>query len=107
MIQIPGSLIVGNSVHFIADIFKLPLTPYRFNHSNGSATQYLGTFDNSIFIPDNLPMSDSASNPDGTQLEDWCCDELDQPLDSDADTERISTPEFWAALAGENSPSGK
>ncbi|KAJ5245862.1 hypothetical protein N7468_000845 [Penicillium chermesinum] len=49
-------------------------------------------------------MSDSTSNPNVIQLEDWCRDEPDQQLGSDADTEGMTTPEFWGSLAGGNFP---
>lgn len=54
----------------------------------------LGTFTNPILITDDLPMSDSA-------LEGWHLDEAEH-LHSDASTERMTTPDFWGALAGEN-----
>jgi hypothetical protein len=62
----------------------------------------LGTFANPILIEDESALPDSASNSNMIQVEeDWLRDEPDH-LDSDADNEIMTTPEFYGSLTGGN-----
>lgn len=62
----------------------------------------LGTFANPILIEDEPALPNSASNSNMIQAEeDWLRDEPDY-LDSDADTEIMTTPEFYGFLTGGN-----
>ncbi|KAJ5370036.1 uncharacterized protein N7496_006128 [Penicillium cataractarum] len=62
----------------------------------------LGTFANPILIEDDFALLDSSSDPNVIKVDEgWRCDEPDH-LDSDADTEIMTTPEFWGSLTGGN-----
>lgn len=62
----------------------------------------LGTFANPILIEDEPALPNSASNSNMIQAEaDWLRDEPDN-LDSDADTEIMTTPEFYESLTSGN-----
>jgi hypothetical protein len=60
----------------------------------------LGTFANPILIEDDFALPGLASNSNVIQVDEgWRGDEPDY-FGSDADTEIISTPEFWGSLTG-------
>ncbi len=62
----------------------------------------LGTFANPILIEDESALPDSASNSTMIRVEeDWLRDESDH-ADSDAETEIMTTPEFYGSLSGGN-----
>jgi hypothetical protein len=62
----------------------------------------LGTFANPILIEDEPALPNSASNSNMIQVEeDWLRDEPEH-FDSDAETEIMTTPEFYGSLTGGN-----
>ncbi|KAI2791733.1 hypothetical protein POX_c04609 [Penicillium oxalicum] len=65
-------------------------------------TPELGTFANPIVIEDNLSPLNSASDPDMTRVNDGRLQDEPDQLGSDADTEIMTTPEFWGSLTGGN-----
>lgn len=69
---------------------------------NTKVAPELGTFANPILIEGNLSPLDSASDPNMTRVDDGRCQDEPDQLGSNADTEIMTTPEFWGSLTSGN-----